>query len=128
MCMKRLIYPLIFLTLGSCYIFDFESQSYTIDQLDELYQEIISLAESKECSNAEDWDFVALGSKPCGGPWEYIAYSKKINVEDFLDKVAHYNELQREDNIRNNRFSNCMYVGPPSDVVCEAGKAVLVYD
>lgn len=125
--MKHFLFPLVFIAFTSCDLFESGSQTYTIDQLGELYEEIVSLAESEICTNPSDWDFVGLGSKPCGGPWEYIAYSKKINVKNFLEKVQQYNDLQREDNIRNNRFSNCLFVGPPSGITCEGGKAILIY-
>lgn len=126
--MKRYIVILSVLILSSCQLFESENRVYTLEELELLYAEIKQMAESETCNNSNDWGYVALGSKPCGGPWEYIAYSKKINVDDFLKKVKQYNQLQAEDNKRNNRFSDCMYVNAPSRVLCENGKPILMYD
>ncbi|WP_139162779.1 hypothetical protein [Algoriphagus faecimaris] len=124
----KLNYSLIIvLLLSSCFAFESDQKVELSTEMTLLGQEIKELAESQPCMDPSDWDFVAFGSKPCGGPWEYIAYSKKINVKNFLEKVQQYNDLQREDNIRNNRFSNCLFVGPPSGITCEGGKAILIY-
>ena len=116
--MKRYFVILSVLILSSCQLFESENR---------VYAEIKQTAESETCNNSNDWGYVALGSKPCGGPWEYIAYSKKINVDDFLKKVKQYNHLQAEDNKKNNRFSDCMFVGEPKGVRCENGKPILIY-
>ncbi|MCS5491890.1 hypothetical protein [Algoriphagus limi] len=42
--------------------------------------------------------------------------------------MKRYNELQEADNIKNNRFSDCMFVSPPKSVTCENNKPVLVYE
>ncbi|HAH37089.1 MAG TPA: hypothetical protein DEQ87_17915 [Algoriphagus sp.] len=125
--MKRYFVILSVLILSSCQLFESENRVYTLEELELLYAEIKQTAESETCNNSNDWGYVALGSKPCGGPWEYIAYSKKINVDDFLKKVKQYNHLQAEDNKKNNRFSDCMFVGEPKGVRCENGKPILIY-
>ncbi|WP_268035983.1 hypothetical protein [Algoriphagus sp. PAP.12] len=125
----RYIYILFLLmVVSSCQIFESASKDYTLEELEILYGEIQELSESKSCTNSSEWKFVALGSKPCGGPWKYIAYSSSIDEAKFLEKVKTYNKLQAEDNAKNERFSDCMYVSPPSSVVCEAGKPVFQYD
>jgi hypothetical protein len=40
--------------------------------------------------NPADWNFTPIGSKACGGPTGFIAYSLKLNTTDFLDKVEKY--------------------------------------
>jgi hypothetical protein len=115
------------LFLSSCFAFESEQKVDFSAEMDELYEEIQNLSSSQTCSDPDEWSFVALGSKPCGGPWEYIAYSKQINVLEFLAKVKRYNELQEQDNIQNNRSSDCMYVMPPTGVICEDGKPEFVY-
>ncbi|KPQ14652.1 MAG: hypothetical protein HLUCCX10_10375 [Algoriphagus marincola HL-49] len=118
----------LLLFLSSCFAFESDQKVDFSAEMDELYEEIQSLSSSQTCSDPDEWSFVALGSKPCGGHWEYIAYSKQINVPEFLAKVKRYNELQEQDNIQNNRFSDCMYVSPPTGVICEGGKPEFVYD
>lgn len=125
----KLNYSLVIvLLLSSCFAFESDQKVDLSTEMTLLGQEIEELAESQPCMDPSEWAFVAFGSKPCGGPWKYIAYSNRINVPEFLAKVKRYNELQQEDNIRNNRFSDCMYVGPPSSIACEGGKPVLVYN
>ncbi|MDF2159232.1 hypothetical protein [Algoriphagus sp. CAU 1675] len=125
--MNRFLFSVLLFLMVGCQLFESDTKEYSLDELEELYAEIKSLAGSQTCSNSSDWDFVALGSKPCGGPWEYVAYSKKIDVPDFLEKVRQYNLLQEEYNIKNKIYSDCMYVGPPKSVVCENGNPVFVY-
>jgi hypothetical protein len=39
-----------------------------------------------------------IGSKACGGPTGFIAYSLKLNTTDFLDKVEKYTNSQKRFN------------------------------
>jgi hypothetical protein len=95
--------------------------------LDQLWTEINQLATSQNCTNAGDWTFTPVGSKPCGGPMTYIAYSRKIDEKRFLELVQRYTELQADYNKRNGAISDCALVARPSGVICENSKAVLVY-
>lgn len=97
-------------------------------QLQALYKEIDSLADLYLCADVEEWQFIAIGDKPCGGPAGYIAYSSQLNTADFLNKVETYTNLQREYNIKWDVISDCTYITPPSYVICEAGKAKLIWD
>lgn len=127
MSFRYLILPVLFL-FSSCFGGESDQATLSQEDLEKRYEEIMALASSKPCTDASLWDVVALGSKPCGGPWEYLAYSKEIDVEDFLKKVKTYTDLQHEDNIKNDRLSDCMYVSPPTRILCEQGKPVLRYD
>lgn len=126
--MKNIYLLFLICLVSSCQIFESDTEDYTLEELEILYGEIQELAESKTCNNSSDWKFVALGSKPCGGPWEYIAYSTMIDEAIFLEKVKSYNKLQAEDNVKNGRFSDCMFVSSPSSVICEEGKPIFQYD
>ncbi|MFC3415547.1 hypothetical protein [Algoriphagus hitonicola] len=77
----------LLLFLSSCFAFESEQKEDFLAEMEVLYEEIQSLSSSQTCSDLGEWSFVALGSKPCGGPWEYTAYSKRINVPEFLAKV-----------------------------------------
>ncbi|MFT4857138.1 MAG: hypothetical protein ACI9UV_001307 [Algoriphagus sp.] len=95
--------------------------------LDQLWTEINQLATSQTCTNVSDWTFTPIGSKPCGGPMSYLAYSRKIDEKRFLELVQAYTELQADFNKRTGAFSDCALVQRPSGVICENSKAVLVY-
>lgn len=95
--------------------------------LSELFTKIKFLAESYSCTNENEWKFTAYGTKACGGPIAYIAYSKCINTTDFLNKIKVYTELQSEYNSKHGMVSTCDVPPPPSSITCEYGAAVLVY-
>ncbi|MDG1278760.1 MAG: hypothetical protein P8O16_15875 [Algoriphagus sp.] len=95
--------------------------------LDQLWTEINQLASSQNCTDANDWTFTPVGSKPCGGPMAYIAYSRKIDEKRFLELVQRYTELQADFNKRSGAISDCALVTRPSGVICENSKAVLIF-
>lgn len=90
-----------------------------------LIKEIDALIATETCSDAADWDFTAIGAKPCGGPSSYIAYPKKLAGE-ILPKIADLTAKQKEFNTKYKIMSDCMLVMPPSGIECVDGKAVLV--
>jgi len=98
-----------------------------IATLEKLLEEIKEIAENEVCENADEWKFTAIGSKACGGPTGFIAYSKKVDVADFLEKVENYTSAQNEFNIKWGIFSTCDVEPEPKGVSCVDGKAVLNY-
>ncbi len=96
--------------------------------LERLYDEIDSLAASYPCHDVEEWRFTAVGEKACGGPAGYIAYSTAMDTAGFLNKVEIYTQLQRAYNIKWDVVSDCMFLTPPSHIICEENKAKLVWD
>ena len=58
---------------------------------------------------------IAFGSKPCGGPQQYLIYSASTTDSAALAAaVARYNALESEINKREGRVSDCMLVSPPA--------------
>jgi len=45
-----------------------------------LQEEIVQLIATGTCTQNTDCDFIAFGSKPCGGAWSYLVYSTTTNV------------------------------------------------
>lgn len=103
------------------------SQSDDNQLISDLYIEIVSLSTSYTCSNENDWKYTALGSKACGGPTGYIAYSKKLDVDAFLAKVAFYTRQQDLYNKKWGIISDCTIPPEPKAVTCNDGEAVLEY-
>lgn len=93
----------------------------------ELFNGIQELSMSVSCIDSNDWDFVAYGSKACGGPQGHIPYSKNINTVTFLEKVAAYTKLEDEYNKKWNIVSDCNLPTQPKSVNCENGHPVLKY-
>lgn len=90
--------------------------------------ELIALSESVVCEDSSSWRITGLGSKPCGGPSGYIAYSVQIDTIEFLNKVNEYNEAVRAQNEREQLVSDCSVPIPPYAIQCQDGKAVLIYE
>ncbi|WP_010178873.1 DUF6970 domain-containing protein [Aquimarina agarilytica] len=95
--------------------------------LNKMLAELKEISESVVCENATEWDFTAVGSKACGGPNGFIAYSTKIDVKDFLAKVAKYTKAEDDFNKKWGVVSTCDVLVPPSTIVCNDGKAILVF-
>ena len=124
--MKRIAIFLIALFVASCELATNEPLLVSEEELIIAQAEIIRLAESVPCTNASEWKFTQMGSKACGGPARYMAYHQSVERE-LLDLVENFTSLQKAYNEQNDVVSDCMLVGPPRTVQCEANKAVLVY-
>lgn len=96
-------------------------------KLIDLFNKIQNLSYSISCSDANDWLFVAYGAKACGGPQGYIAYSSKIDVNSFLNKIETYTQAEKDFNIKWSVVSNCSILIPPTSVECENGLPTLKY-
>ncbi len=82
-------------------------------------QEIINYISSFNCSTS--CNYIALGSKPCGGPWEYIPYPSTANETIITEMVQEYNQMEYNYNIQNEIVSDCSMVMPPNEVNCVNG-------
>ena len=125
--MKYSFLFLAFLFFTSCDVANNQGGDSEPIALDSLWTQINQMATSVNCTNANDWTFTPIGSKACGGPMSYIAYSRKIDEKKFLELVQTYTELQADYNKRSGAISDCALVARPSSVTCENSKAVLVY-
>lgn len=96
-------------------------------KLMDLYSEILKFSQNKNCINANEWKFTAYGSKACGGPQGYIAYSSKIDTVAFLQKVEAYTKQEKLYNKKWGIISNCEITQKPKSVECKNGAPVLKY-
>ncbi len=103
------------------------NQEEDFAMLQELFTEFSTIANAS-CTNAEVWEFVAYGSKACGGPQGYIAYPTTIDVEAFLILVENYTTEEAIYNATYGIVSTCDFAVPPVNVVCENEAAVLIYE
>lgn len=92
-----------------------------------LFYEFQEIAQSIPCSNSNDWNFTAYGSKACGGPQGYIAYSTQINITNFLKKVVDYTNAEDDYNKKWGIGSTCDIPPKPTAVECQNGVPVLKY-
>lgn len=128
--MKKIKLIWILVLVGICFscVNDDEmSQEQEAQNLNRMFSEIESLALSESCNDSSNWTFTSIGSKACGGPVGYIAYSLNIDTELFLDKINEHKIAQQEFNKKWGIMSDCSLPSEPYRVECENGKAVLKY-
>ena len=103
------------------------SKEEDLAALNSLQEEIELLVDSGVCSENSDCDYIAFGSKACGGPKTYLVFSTSIDVELLQQKVATYNALDNAYNQKWGIASDCSVPIPPVDITCIAGKCTAVY-
>lgn len=97
------------------------TQEEEAQALSELWAELQVIATSEACTGDDNVAFTAIGSKACGGPAGYLAYSLSINVEEFLARVEAYTNMERAFNTKWAVISDCAVENPPTDVFCDNG-------
>jgi len=60
--------------------------------LDSRKAEIVSLAKSGQCTGGSQCSFRGIGSKPCGGPWQYIVYSSLLDTQKLFQTISKYDQ------------------------------------
>ena len=96
-------------------------------ELNALQEEIELLIDSGICSENTSCDYIAFGSKACGGPKAYLVFSTSIDKTLLQQKVATYNALENAYNQKWGIISDCAYLLPPNEVTCINGKCTAVY-
>lgn len=96
-------------------------------ELESLRNETRKLAEENlTCSKDFDCDAVAFGDKPCGGPWDYLPYSKTgESVDELLETAEELRKLEDQYNKDAGISSDCAYVVKP-ETECASKKCVAV--
>jgi hypothetical protein len=92
--------------------------------LDAKKQEVLDYINSFPC--VDSCNYIAFGSKPCGGPWEYLAFSSAVNQQTLQNMVNEYNQMQHEYNLQTGAISDCAVVMPPNEVDCVNGVCTII--
>ena len=100
------------------------SNVITQDMLDAKKAESMILINNAACTGA--CNYIAFGSKPCGGPKEYLLFSSTVNLVQLQDLVAEYNEMEHQFNIQTNAVSDCALVLPPNTIECVDGSCMII--
>jgi hypothetical protein len=128
--MKKLKFIGIFFLIGICFSCS-DSEGVTQEQeaqiLNQMFSEIENLASNVNCNNSSQWAFTNYGSKACGGPIGFIAYSTNIDIDSFLEKIEEHRTAQKEFNEKWGIISDCSIPSQPSGIICENGKPVFEY-
>ena len=83
-------------------------------QLAEMRREIDALVGDAAGASIADCRYAGVGSKPCGGPWEFIIYSASSTDSTALaEKLTAYNAFEAEMNDRYGYASDCEVPNTP---------------
>lgn len=93
-----------------------------------LKANINQIASASICSEEFECRYIAFGSKPCGGPWEYLIYSTSIDTANLRSLVETYNMLETAYNSNCNAISDCSAPQPPIDFGCENNECIPIYE
>ena len=102
------------------------SDLITSAKLEIKKQEIQTYINSFSCSESVGCNYIAFGSKPCGGPLSYLVFSNSVNLTKLQEMVKNYNEMNKQYNIQTNAISDCMVVLPPTEIKCVNGVCTII--
>jgi hypothetical protein len=93
--------------------------------LSALHAEIVQLVGDPRCVNLVHCRVLALGTRPCGGASEYLAYSSTTGNRETLEAKAYeYSFLEEEINGKRAAAGTCEALPPPR-AVCIHGRCAL---
>ncbi|MFC3562167.1 hypothetical protein [Pedobacter jamesrossensis] len=123
------LFSLILPTFSACKDSNLITSTKEADEseLKVLLNEIEKMSDGITCTNASDWRFVPIGSKPCGGSTHFVLYSVKIDTNLFLQKVEQYTQKQKNFNVKYQLSSDCKGIVAPKYIACINEKPKLVY-
>ena len=117
-----MIVPGLLLLLLGCE--DDPSADKDLARLERMEQEIRDYIAVAPCSDSTVCAVVALGAKPCGGPWGYLVYSQATVDSAVLAEMAReYTEFNDLLNRRWGWVSTCDLARHPQ-VACRDGACV----
>jgi hypothetical protein len=127
--MRKLKFIGVFFLIGMCFYCsdDDISQEQESQDLNEMFSEIKKLASNENCNDSSEWNFTNYGSKACGGPIGFIAYSKTIDTELFFIKIQEHRKAQQNFNKKWGIFSDCSIPSNPIGVLCKNGNPIFEY-
>ena len=97
-----------------------------IEELQLERQSIKEYIASFPCDETIGCDFIAFGTKPCGGSWEYLVFSNAVDIAYLTTRVNNYNTLESAYNSEFSIVSDCMVVNPPANVGCVDGVCAIL--
>ena len=122
---RRLVWPLLLLGMlvAACQAQPLRASGATPEVA--LQQRIDAEIGSAACSSSSECRTLPIGSKACGGPARWVAWSASVSREDQLrvwsQELA---ERQRQRDMAEGRMSTCSVVADPG-ARCDAGRCVL---
>ncbi len=103
-----------------------DDSSITLEQLEAKKTAIENYINTFSCSESLGCNYIAFGSKPCGGPRTYLVFSNTINLPQLQTMVTEYNEMDHLRNIQSNAVSDCSVPLPPNEIGCVNGVCTII--
>ncbi len=83
-----------------------------------LNDDVLRLSQPAKCRVGSDCAALPMGSKPCGGPWKYVLYSKNNRkLAKLKQRLTEYNKLDQRINESQQTMSDCSMTMQP-DLKC----------
>jgi len=89
---------------------------------------VVDFANSGTCLDDASCRLTGLGSKPCGGPLSWLAYSASMDTTRLATLVQAYNAAEKDFNKKWGMFSDCSIAVLPDSLKCMDGKCVKFRD
>lgn len=105
---------------------DNQNDVITEEMLNNKRTEITNYIGQFSCSATSTCNFIALGSKPCGGPREYLVYSNNVDQNELQQLVSEYYTMDSTRNVQTNAISDCAVVMPPENIDCIDGVCTVI--
>lgn len=92
-----------------------KQQVQVTNSLSEQRKTILQMIGDAKADSVQQCRVVGFGSKPCGGPAGYLAFSAKQTDEtELMALVAKYNNAAKAENERQGLMSDCSIVAEPA--------------
>ena len=103
-----------------------DSDAISLEQLTTKKLAIQNYISTFPCSESLGCNYIAFGSKPCGGPRTYLVFSNSINLTQLQEMVTEYNEMDHLRNVQTNAISDCSAPLPPNEIGCVNGVCTII--
>ncbi len=120
-----LLFLVVVITAGSCENSD-EIQEITSKDLQLQLEEINNLIGNQDCTETSQCNYLAYGSKACGGPQGYLIFSSEVDMDKLKELVDTYTAAEALYNKQNQIISDCSLVSPPQNMNCLDGKCIKI--
>ncbi len=87
---------------------------------------IVDYINSGTCAGESNCSYIAVGSKPCGGPRGYLAFSTNLDLVVLENMADAYTRAEKAYNERTGATSDCSLAPVPRQLACEDGKCVVI--
>jgi citrate lyase beta subunit len=100
-----------------------------LTELEAAEASILAAIGAATCASEEDCRTVAFGDKPCGGPWEYLAYcAATVDEAALLAEIDAYNAMEAKYNAENGLASTCAVTEDPGPAWVDGACALAPMD